>query len=419
MSLRLLFCCALLLVVPIPSIAQPLEEEAVPVEELIERAIQNSPALVAAQETESAAQQRGQGVGAFPNPTLSATAGFTGSDEARDEELLISQPLDVFNTRHARRRVADAELGRARAEGAGARLNLILEVKRAAAALYAAQEEERLAGVALEHATQFRDAAKRRVELGDAAPVQAERAGIELLRVHNELEGAQSARRTLRAALNALIGEAPDKSLSVAWPFPGATANPTPEQRNALLEAALQHPELIAGAAQQTGRRARIEVLRRERLPKVELQVRRDGVWNGGSSTAIRAAVTMPLFDFGSLKKEQRALQAEARAGDAQLALERARARAGVEQALSQLAGKLEVAQRYREGIVPQTAELLRKMQVGYAQGASSYLEVLEAQRTMRQVQAEYLAALQEARLSALDLESITGQPVALAGGGD
>ena len=33
--------------------------------------------------------------------------------------------------------------------------------------------------------------------------------------------------------------------------------------------------------------------------------------------------------------------------------------------------------ERYRGGIVPQTLDLLRKTQVGFAQGASSYLEVL------------------------------------------
>lgn len=67
---------------------------------------------------------------------------------------------------------------------------------------------------------------------------------------------------------------------------------------------------------------------------------------------------------------------------------------------------------------MPLTLDLLRKTQVGYAAGASTYLEVLEAQRTLRQVQTEYLQALVGTRLSEATLESAFGAtlPAALTG---
>lgn len=43
------------------------------------------------------------------------------------------------------------------------------------------------------------------------------------------------------------------------------------------------------------------------------------------------------------------------------------------------------------ETLIP---HLLRKTQIGYTQGASTYFEVLEAQRTLRGFQSEYLQAL-------------------------
>ncbi len=59
--------------------------------------------------------------------------------------------------------------------------------------------------------------------------------------------------------------------------------------------------------------------------------------------------------------------------------------------------------------IVPQTLDLLRKTQIGYAAGASTYLEVLDAQRTLRQVQTEYLQALVGTRTQEAVLESALG----------
>jgi hypothetical protein len=52
---------------------------------------------------------------------------------------------------------------------------------------------------------------------------------------------------------------------------------------------------------------------------------------------------------------------------------------------------------------------LLRKTQLGFAAGASTYLEVLEAQRTLRAVQTEYLQALVGVRTSEASLESALG----------
>lgn len=418
MLLRLFFCCALFCIVtPAVHSEETEPEKAVTVEQLIEKALANSPGLRASRESETAAQERVGATRSLPNPTFSAAAGFTGSDEARDEEMLVSQPLDLFGKRRSQGRAADANLRRAEALTTVTQRALIAAVKQAAAELLAAQENEKLARENLELATKFRDAAARRVELGDAAPIQTERAQIELLRAENDLVQATARRNEELTVLNGLLGEKSDSALTVTWAFPDVFARKPSQTREELVENALKRPELRAGEAEQDGRRARIDVLRKERLPQVEVQVRRDSVWSGESSTALRAAVSVPIFDFGSIKKERRALQAEVRAGDAQLALERAQARLRVEKALTRLQGKVDVVERYRFGIVPQTAELLRKMQIGYEKGASSYLEVLEAQRTLRQVQSEYLQALHDTRSASLELENATGVAVPLSPG--
>jgi len=153
-----------------------------------------------------------------------------------------------------------------------------------------------------------------------------------------------------------------------------------------------------------------VRAIGRQRYPDIELQVRRGSFFGqGASGTALRAVITAPIFDFGSIGREKKAAQAEVRGQQAQISLLRQQATAQVEQALIRLAQQQQTVATYRTEIVPQTLDLLRKTQIGYAVGASTYLEVIDAQRTLRQVQTEYLQALVGTRTSQAALESALG----------
>ena len=449
---------------PAPAITpEAATEPEVALDELIRRALTNNPQLPIARENLEAARQRVGAARALGNPILQVVPGFAGSRAARDEEIILSQPLDLFGKRRARAGVFAAEARRAQAQSTLAERSLVVAVKNAAADLFAAQESESLGRVQVEVAQLFRDAAARRSQLGDVPAVQVQRAELELLRVQNELTNAQAERFARRAGLNQLVGQAPETPLRVALPLAvsftdvlrvrpgtaqsplgatGATGNipatpsvdivppatsPAPVApqtpliggssqvgsdlvglRSQLLPGTFMRPDIVGAQATLEARRAQVQVLRRERRPDIEIQARRNAV-TGSGSTALRAVVVVPLFDFGSNKGERRALEAEARAQEATINLLRSQAATQVEQALLRLQQQRQTVERYRTGIVPLTLDLLRKTQIGYAQGASTYLEVLDAQRTLRQVQTEYLQALVGTRTSEAQLEGALG----------
>lgn len=452
---------------PAPVITPEVSAEPeVTLDELIRRALANNPQLPIARETLEAARQRVGAARATGNPTLQIVPGI-GSRAARDEEIILSQPLDLFGKRRARAGVLAAEVRRAEAQSTLTERALIVAVKNAATDLFASQEAESLGQVQVEVAGLFRDAATRRAQLGDVPPVQVQRAELELLRVQNELSTAQAERLARRAALNQLVGQAPETPVRVSLPIstvfsdvlrlrseplrPGAAQSTLPATGNIpatppveivpqapasgpipvtpqtpiigassqvgsdlvglraqLLPGTLTRPDIAGAQATLEARRAQVQVLRSERRPDIEIQARRNAV-TGSGSTALRAVIVMPLFDFGSNKRERRALEAEAHAQEATITLLRSQAATQVEQALLRLQQQRQTVERYRTGIVPLTLDLLRKTQVGYAAGASTYLEVLEAQRTLRQVQTEYLQALVGTRTSEAALESALG----------
>jgi cobalt-zinc-cadmium efflux system outer membrane protein len=440
---------------PVPDVVSAAisDEPEVSIKELVRLALENNPQPAIARSNLEAARRRTGALRSLPNPVLEIVPGFYGSEEARDEEILLSQPLDLFGQRKAQRRVLEAEARRAESESTLVTRSLIVEVKNAAANLFAAQEAENLGAVQVAVAEQFRAAAARKAELGDVPPVQAQRAELELLRVQNELTNARAERLVRRAVLNQLIGQAPETPLRVALPLSPAfasafaagdtlsdrfanssvasnTPSAAPEtapsvpsssqvgseaisnqifsQRGALLSSLINRPDIVGAEATLEARRAQVEAIGKQRLPQVELQARRTAVFGSGE-IGLRAVITAPIFDFGSIKNEKRAAQAEVRAQEAQITLLRSQAADQVEQALIRLDQQRATVERYRTGIVPQTLDLLRKTQIGYAAGASTYLEVLEAQRTLRAVQAEYLQALVGVRTSEAQLESALG----------
>jgi len=494
----------------------------VSVDELVRRALANSPQLPIAAQTLEAARQRLGAARSFANPTLELVPRIVGNRDAADTEVILSQPLDFFGRRRAAANVAAAELRGAQARSTLAERSLSVQVKNAAADLFAAQEAESLGQAQLEVAQLFRDAAARRAELGDVPPVQVQRADLELLRVQNELTGAQSERLARRAVLNQLIGQEPQAPLRVALPLAsgltdllrvrpapfrfnaagapsspassaaatapaatapaatapaatipgvaagagvnsggpsaavpvvaaGAAASAAPNGaepngaavsgvasggaepsgssggapllgssaqlgsdlvslRAQVLPGALANrPDVLSAQAALEARQAQVQVLRRRGLPDIELQARRGAFFGQRASYALRAVVTLPLFDFGSLKRERRAVQAEANAQQGSISLLRSQVALQVEQALLRLQQQRQTVERFRTGIVPLTLDLLRKTQIGYAAGASTYLEVLEAQRTLRQVQTEYLQALVGTRTQEAALEGALG----------
>lgn len=422
---RLFLLCSVLwacLFVAIPVRAQEVASPPeITLDALVQRALEHYPQLAIARQNETAAGERFKSLRAFPNPTLELTPRLAGNRETADTEVLLSQPLDVFGKRRAAARVKEAEWRGAMAKSTFARRSLIVQVKQAAIELYAAQEAESLSRAQLEIAQQFQHAAQRRAELGDVPQVQAQRAKLELLRTQNALANDQAARLAQLAAVNQLIGQQPATPLRVLLPddnasqASGAASLPNDISQNHddfLSKALNSRADLAAARAELTARQAQVKAIGKERLPEVQLQVRRGAFFGDDSSYALRAVVSMPVFDFGSIKHERRAAQAEARAQQAEVELLQQQIATQVEQALLRVNQQWQNVQRYRETIVPQTLDLLRKTQIGYDEGASSYLEVLEAQRTLQQVQEEYLQALTGTLTSETALENALGQAI-------
>ena len=92
------------------------------------------------------------------------------------------------------------------------------------------------------------------------------------------------------------------------------------------------------------------------------------------------------------------------------------RARNDLSRAINQHAREAETAQEqilvYEEGLLKQAQEALRIAQLSFRQGASSLLDVLDAQRVQRQITVDYNQARFELSLALTRFERALGGPI-------
>jgi len=131
-------------VAPVPPITIPISvEPEITLEELLRLALANNPQLPIARENLEAARQRVGANRVLDHPVLQVVPRLLGSREAADEEIILSQPLDVFGQRRARRGVFEAEARRAESEATLAERSLVVTIKNAATELLPLRKRNR------------------------------------------------------------------------------------------------------------------------------------------------------------------------------------------------------------------------------------------------------------------------------------
>lgn len=341
--------------------------------------------------------------GARPNPELSFLLEDT-QRATRTTTLQINQPIELGGKRAAR--VSAAERGRdiAAAELAAKRADLRATVASAFYDVLLAQEHVKLAGDSTELARRAADAAGKRVQAGKVSPVEETKARVAEATARLEAAQAASAFHLSRQRLAATWGDASPRFGSV-------------ESDSALASVPTFDADSARLAASPSLRRAQIEVQRRSALSDLErakrtpdltvsLGVKRDEQL-GRNQAVIGLSIPLPLFDrnqgnlLEALRREDKSRD-ELAAADIQL-------RSAVTQAWGRLDTAGTEAQTIREQVMPGAKSAYDAATQGFELGKFSFLDVLDAQRTLFQAQAQYLRARGEAHRAAADIDRLLG----------
>ena len=372
------------------------QTERVTLQQAVERAMQTHPALAAAGYEIAASEGALDQASRLRNPE----AVFITEDVRRNRATMTAQlniPLELGGKRAARTRAAELGRDAVTQDAAVLRAELRADVTRTFFDLLIAQERLTLAQASDTLAAQAESAAARRVQAGKVSPVEQTKAGVARASAAIELRDAGAELLVAQRALSAFWG--------------GAAAAPEADGSAETLPVVPREARQATTTLDNTPRavRARLEIDRRQALANVErskrvpdvtvnVGVKRDSSANNNMAV-LGIAVPLPLFDRnqGNLLEAQRladkafedyrALQLEQNATLARTAV-----------------------QSLRQDVLPGAQRAYDAARIGFDAGKFNFLDVLDAQRTLFQARAQYLAALSRAHQAAAGIDRILGR---------
>ena len=302
---------------------------------------------------------------------------------------------------------AEAALAAKRADLRATAITLFFDV-------LSAQERLRLAQDSVGLAQAATRAAANRVAAGKVSPLEETRSRVAEAGIRVELMQAEGTLRTARQQLAALWGNPAPRFTQVDGAV-DSLPQPLGEQELALRRA--EAPALRQARLEVERRRALSELERARRIPDVTVSLGAKRVpasevegGAGGSrrdQVVLGLSVPLPIFDTnrGNLAE---ALSREEKARD-ELAAAELQVGADLAQASERLRSARATAQTLQRDALPGAAEAWRAATKGFELGKFSFLEALDAQRTLFQVRAQYLLALAEAHRAAGELDRLLG----------
>jgi len=346
----------------------------------------------------------------YPNPDISygnvhlVTGLSTGA--ITQHQVVFDQPLLIFRQRQARLGAADLNVAAEQARVAQALSQRRLQVRQAFATLLSRQQQRSVIQDSLADLQRVQDVVRGRAEAGERSDYDVARIEIETERVRVEMMNAEADVDDAAGQMATLLG------------FPGwspratGTLDPSadvPTDVEALWATAQQRrPSLVAIRQQQAAARGGLFLAQRERLPVPAFSAGTQMTQSvTGTSTFLGFSMPLPFFDRGqgAIAKAD----AQIRAQDLALEAELAEAHADIERATTVLAKRRAALSELETRVVERVPTLRRMSEDAYREGGADILELLDAMRSVKDIQIAHVQQLESAKLAEEAVVSVAG----------
>jgi cobalt-zinc-cadmium efflux system outer membrane protein len=406
-------------------VAPPKRLDQLSMNDALELAAAHNPALAAARKNIDQASARIVQAGLLPNPVISIDAGDIPQDpfsfSRSSNSISLEQDIVVSGRLSAQESVAGREKDIASLEYESAMLAVLGETRVRFLRVLAVDERLKTARGNLEISGELHKTSKTRVEAGVAMATDEIKARLELNQAELTVAALETQARTAKLALNTIMG----LPRFEAGRYEGALADNIPERpleqfRELMLK---NNPELLALNKQGELAGARLGLARAERIPDISVRFGYGRMWEeiekeDGSTDSTHTnfsmmglSIPLPLFNTnqGAIMESEAAIEAasfnsKARENELLLALEEKYS------LYAQMVGQVKA---YKENIMPDANQVLELVKIGYEEGKFSYLDLLDAQRTLADIRQAYVDVLEELNVSAAEMETLCGKPSA------
>ncbi|OAK63646.1 hypothetical protein A3K87_16310 [Variovorax paradoxus] len=376
----------------------------------IQIALDGNPEIASSRREVEAMEGARVQAGVFQNPTLSVEVEDVRRD-TRTTTVLLSQPFELGGKRGARIEAAERAIDVARVQVETKYADIRANVTAAFFATLISQDRVRLAQASLELARTGSLTAGKRVIAGKVSPVEETKAKVAEANVRLELVQARGELQTNLYQLRALTGP------TVVFDAVDGNALqiPKPQAQETIEDRITNAPSMRQARLEVKRYGALSELEKAKRIPDITLNagtMRSREV--GRSQAVVGISVPLPIFDTnrGNITE---ALRRQDKAEEDARALE-LRLRADVGSARQRYVTTLAEVEALQSDILPGAQTAFDAATKGFELGKFSYLDALDAQRTLLQARSQYLRSLSELHRSITDLDRLLGGPSAASG---
>ena len=370
-------------------------------------ALQANPQLAVAMRGREVETGQALQAGVRPNPTLSAEIENLRS-RYRNSTLLISQQLETAGKRDMRMAAAEANVAIADADIRIAQAETSAKVYAAFYQVLAAQQAQTLATELLQIASASKVTSAKRVMAGKVSPVEETKAKVAEAGAKIELANANQQLAAAKKRLSGLWGKGLDHeaAFTATGELEDFKSIATLSDLMAQLPAS---PQLKKASLAITQKQAFSNIEKAKQTPDVTLSLgaKRNEELGGITQAIFGLSVPIPLFD-----KNQGGLQSakarEAQSQDEKMALQNQLA-TDLADAYTRRQTQVEASNMYKNDILQGAQSAYEAARKGFEFGKFSFLEVLDAQRTLFQAKTNYIQTLALARLAEADIHNILG----------
>jgi cobalt-zinc-cadmium efflux system outer membrane protein len=335
--------------------------------------------------------------------------GRASSFETAETTVAFSQVIELGNKRGLRVDAATAGTRLIDAERAVAELDVLAEVTRRF--IHVAADQEHLA--VTERATALADenvaAATARVAAARAPEVELRRARVTRARAAVEQEHAEHELLASRRLLAAMWGDSDPTFDSVSADL---YTLPPSEGYETLVARLVSAPDFARFASQERLREAELRVV--EAHARSSLTVR-TGVreLHETNDESFVLGVTLPLFSRSRARSEIAQAQALRDQTAAEREAHRVQAEAQLFELFQELRHAITESEVLRSDVLPEMEAALAATRVAFERGRYSYLEWVDVQRELVEVQRQLIDAAVNAHLYRTEIERLTGEALA------
>lgn len=381
-------------------------QQAMTLEQALDRARTRAPQILAAQDRIDEARGRLKGASVLlqENPTVETSAGprYSPNGDTTDYDITLSQPFELGGRRNARIASAQAGVERETAASRDVARRLLRDVSVAFVRGLAAKERLSLAQQSSTLADELFQSMNRRYQSGDVPILDVNLARNSAARSRAEVRSAQATYASALGDLRIFLGMSSDEPLDVG----GDLHDRKGFEISALMAKAGDRPDLKALAAERSEAQADIQLGKGFRWPTAApafsyKQDQGDGVIQGGLS------FTLPVFNKG--QELQAVGQARTRRIDRELDASKRAVAVEIRTAYDVYTLQTEAVEELERDALPSLTENETLARRSFEEGEIGLAELLLVRRDAFELRTVYTDRLLEAAIAGIELESRAG----------